>query len=352
MDLWDWFDRCRRRCLDNQDADRLRLVDAYSRAYACRETEPARTVALFTEARDLAVELREPEWRLVHEKFRLDALMHFQRDFRAVLEPARQLTLDIDTLASAEFPDPALFHDTLLAAYLGIDAEEYAEPIGKLLAALETAVPEQPAAARYLVLARRRQFALEQERFADAAAAVEVELDLAGHDADAERAMHFSMFAHAARCLLAQRRDAGDELAQAAGRTLELAERSGHLCEQAEALAWLALAARRAGREPDAQGCLERAEALRRRLAMPPTPGLFTALAAFHEQGGNLAAAWTVRDEELAHVGRHNRRLAERRLQIERMRLLAWLGRPLGNLAPKDRASQNPPPGNPPQFPS
>ena len=325
MNLWDWFDRCRRRYLDERDADRSRLVDAYSRAYSCRETEPARAVAIFAEARDLAARLDEPWWRLVHEKFHLDALMHFQRDFRNVLEPARQLLLDVHVQSSADFPEPALFRDTLLTAYLGIDAEGYAEPIGRLLTELDQSLAEEPSAARYLLLARRRQFALEQERFEDAGEIVESELELASHDPDAERATHFSVFAHSGRCRIANHRGADDVLAAAAARAAELAQRCGLVCEQAEAQMWQAFAARRVCREDEAMLHHTQATATRQKLGMPPAPAYFAAAAAFHEQAGNLAAALTMRDEELAIVRGRNRSLHECRAHIERCRLLARL---------------------------
>jgi len=329
MNLWDWFDRCRRRWLDERDMDRLRLVDAYSRAYACRETEPARAVAIFAEARDLAARLDEPWWRLMHEKFHLDALMHFQRDFRAVLEPARQLLLDVHVQTSAEFPEPALFRDTLLAAYLGIDAEGHADEIRELLTELDQSLAQEPSAARYLLLARRRQFALEQERFEDAADIVEGELELASHDPDAERAMHFSVFAHGGRCRIAHRRSADDLLTVAAGRGAELGQRCGLVGEQAEAQMWQALAARRVHREDEALLYHCQAIATRLKLGMPPSAAYFTAAAAFHEQAGDLAAALTIRDEELANVRGRNRRLQECRAHLERCRLLARLKRPL-----------------------
>ena len=327
MNLWTWFEQYRAK--NAHDAPRLRLVDAYSEAYALRESQPGRAVAIFSEARDLAERLREPWWRLLYEKFRLDALMHFQRDFREVLEVAMHLTAEAATPSFAELPEPYYIADTLLAAYLGIDAAGYPETIRETLTRWEGDVPAEPCPARYLLLARRRQFAMEEERWADADDLAERELELASHDPDAERAMHFSLFAYTAMCQLAYRRAADEVLAHAAERAVELAQRCGQACEEAEALAWLALAARRAGRDHQAQQAQRQAVGRMQHLGIPPAPGYFTALAAFHEQREDLDAALEVRSRELTAVHDHNRRWYECRTHLERCRLLARLGRPL-----------------------
>ncbi len=327
MNLWTWFEQYRAK--NANDAQRLRLVDSYSEAYALRESQPGRAVAIFTEARDLAERLQEPWWRLLYEKFRLDALMHFQRDFREVLEVAMHLTAEMATTDFAGLPEPYAVADTLLVAYLGIDAVGYPETIRDTLTQWERSVPHEPCAARYLLLARRRQFAMEEERWEDAEDLAQRELDLASHDGDAERAMHFSLFAYEALCQLAHRRDADDVLIHSAQRAAELAQRCGHFCQEAEALAWLALARRRAGREHDAQAAHRQAIGRMQHLGIPPAPGYFTAVAAFHEQDGHLDAALEVRTRELTAVSDRNRRLHECRTHLERCRLLARLGRPL-----------------------
>jgi hypothetical protein len=120
MDLWTWFEQYREQ--HRHDAQRLRLANAYGAAYALRETQPGQAVALLTETRDLAERLQEPWWRLLYEKFRLDALVHFERDFREVLEAAMHLTAELAKPDFADVPEPYTVADTLLCAYLGIDA--------------------------------------------------------------------------------------------------------------------------------------------------------------------------------------------------------------------------------------
>lgn len=325
MNLWTWSEQYGRQ--HAHDATRLRLVDAYSEAYALRETQPGRAVAVFEEARDLAERLVEPWWRLLHEKFRLDALMHFQRDFREVLEAAMHLTAELATPAFADLPERYIVTDTLLSAYLGIDATGYPETIRDTLTQWEGQTPAEPCSARYLLLARRRQFAVEEERWEDADDLCECELALASHDPEAERAMHYSVFAYVARCRIAHHCGVDELLIQSAERAAELAQRCGHACEEAEAQAWLALAARRSGREHEALMAHRQAVGRMQHLGIPPACGFFTASAAFHEEKGHFDVALEVRNRELTTLRDRNRRLHECRAHIERCRLLARLGR-------------------------
>ncbi len=327
MKLWTWWARFRQEHAD--DPQRRRLVSTYSDAFAVRESQPARAVALLAEAAELAVRLDEPWWRLLYEKFHLDALMHFQRDFREVLQPALQIVQEIEKPEFAGFPEPYLIADTLLAAYLGIDAAGYPETIRDLLTRWESEVAEEPSTPRYLLLARRRDFACEQERWQDALEINHQELDLAAHDPDAERAMHFALFAHLASARLAHQR--GDDMAfvESAERAQELAQRCRHLCEEAGAEAWLALARRRGRREEEARNAYERAVAGIQHLGIPPAPAYFTALAGYHQEVGDFEAALEIRSQELKAVRDRNRRLQECRVRMERCRLLVKLGRPV-----------------------
>jgi len=327
MDLWTSFEQYRNQ--HGHDAQRLRLVNAYGEAYALRESQPGRAVALLTETRDLAERLQEPRWRLLYEKFRLDALMHFERDFREVLEAAMHSTAELAKPDFADLPEPYIVADTLLCAYLGIDAAGYPETIREMLTHWQRAVPDEPCLPRYLLLARQRQFAMEAERWDDAEDLVERELDLASHDPDAERAAHFSLFAFLALCPLAHRRGADKVLAHAADRAAELSQRCGHACQESEAQAWTALAMRRAGKDDLAEPALRCAMSRMQHLGITPAPGYFAALAAFHEHAGAWEAALEIRTHELAAVSDKNRRLQECRTHLERCRLLVRLKQPL-----------------------
>ena len=253
--------------------------------------------------------------------------MHFQRDFREVLEAAMHLAAELTAPAFAELPEPYAVADTLLSAYLGIDAAGYPETIRDMLSHWEARIPAEACTSRYLLLARRRQFALEEERWEDADDLCQRELELASHDPEAERAMHFSVFAYAARCQIARHGGIDTLLVQSAERAAELAERCGHASAAAEAQAWLALAARRRGQEQDALAAHRQAVARMQHLGIPPAPGYYAAIAAFHEEKGHFEAALEVRCRELTALRDRNRRLHECRAHIERCRLLARLGR-------------------------
>ncbi len=103
----------------------------------------------------------------------------------------------------------------------------------------------------------------------------------------------------------------------------------------AEALAWRAVLARRAGDEPAAGHLFHRATARMGRLRRPPTRDYFDALCRYHETGGDLIRALHVRDRELAILKETGQLAYECRVRVERCRLLAQLGQ----LTEADRAA-------------
>ena len=63
------------------------------------------------------------------------------------------------------------------------------------------------------------------------------------------------------------------------------------------------------------------------RLGQPPGESYYDALAAYHEVGGDLAAAWEVRERELATTVGKGQLAYESQVRIKRVRLLRRLGR-------------------------
>jgi hypothetical protein len=327
MNLGEWLGAQARGFRERGDAERLRMMQCYVEAYQARETDPDRAFAAFTEGRRRAEQLGEPWWVLFYETERLEALLHFKRDYRAVLDLAVQAVLEVRKPANAQYPGRFGIWDCLVASYLGIDAEGYEQPIREALDHLEKEVPPVADGSRYLLLARQRILALELGRLQEAYDGCMRELDLAASDKDQSRAVHFATFTYCALCHLAGTVGDWKTLDEWSGTGEKLAREVGHECELSEVLAWQAVAARQLGDQERARRAFQAATGHMGRLQMPPKQPYYDALVQYHEWAGDLDRALAVRDAELKAITDKGRLLYECRVRLKRCVLLARLGR-------------------------
>src|SRR4051812_19663933 len=117
--VWNWIADCTRAWQQQDDRERLPLSFLFDEGYQCRETNPAQTLALFSEGRRLAEQLGEPWWQLFYDCARVVARLHFLRDFRDVLGLAVKCTVEVRKPAFAHYPGNFEVFDNLIAAYLG-----------------------------------------------------------------------------------------------------------------------------------------------------------------------------------------------------------------------------------------
>jgi hypothetical protein len=309
------------------DPDRIRMMDSYNNAFALRETDPDGAFAAFTEGQQIARRRNEPWWVLYYEKYRIDALMHFKRDYRQVVDMAVQCVLDLNKPGNAAYPGRVGIWDSLLAAYLGVDAEGYAEPIQEAIDTLDREIPEGPSSDRYLLLARKNVFALERNRYRDAYDSCMAELQLASGDTDQSRGAHYATFVFCELCEVGASAQKWEQVGRWAKAAAELAEVVGHHCERAEAIAWQAVVALQAGKTDEAAQLLQSATTTAAGLGMPPNRGYFEALFTYRLLGRDLPGALDVREEELRSIENCGRLLRECRLHIQRCTILARLCR-------------------------
>jgi hypothetical protein len=323
----DWFGAEAQKFQAAGDPVGLRMLECNSAGFRTRETDPDASLASFAEGRRLAEQLGEPWWVLFFEKKRIEALIHFKRDYRQVLDLAVKAVLEVSKPTNLQCPERVGLYDCLVAAYLGIDAEGYEKPIREALATLDAEIPEEPDSDRYLLWDRRLLFALECGRLNEAYDAAMAELNLAASDANGGRAVHFATFVFCELCRLAGFVGDWKTLADWAGRAEELAREVGHECELSEALAWQGVAAQRQGDGETARRRHRTATAHAGRLQMPPKQGYFEALEAYHEGNDDPEQALAVRDAELKTITDKGRLLYETRVRIKRLGLLQRLGR-------------------------
>jgi hypothetical protein len=327
MNLAMWFEQWRSETQD--EPNRRRLLTLFDDAYDVREDDPEAALNRYTEGKDLADRLGEAWWSLLYDKMRIDARIHYQRDYREVLESAAACVREARRGVYGKFPLRWGTHDTLISAYLGIDAEGYHEAIREELDTLQSELPPEPGVDRYLYLARERELAEERGHWDDAHAAGLRELDLVGADPHEAQAQHFAAFAYAGLCCIAYERKQWAKLEEFAQEGEPIARQAGHMAVLAELLAWRAVHERYRDRREAGTHCLRDAAAKQNGLQTPPRPGYFAARVAYYEIGDEPAQMLHAYDEALASVSDRGQFLRECRLRVERLRVLRKLDRSL-----------------------
>jgi hypothetical protein len=328
--MFGWIFEFERRAQAAGDRDRLRLVQLKDEAYAFRETDPDRALALFDEGRRLAERLAEPWWVLYYRRWHAHALMHFKRDYRSVLELAVANTLEARKPKYDGFPQRISIYADLVSAYTGIDPEGHAAAIIEALDSIEAEMPPS-LECRLHLWGLRREFALQRRRWDEAEAAAQRSLEIIARKPDTATARHYLVSVYSGLCAVHFGRGEWDRLEEAASRGEAVAREvvGGHSLEWSECVLWGAVWARRDFPEPDwfAPILHEQAVAVILRLGTTPASSWFDALCAFHELGGELEAALEARDRELQAIAHQGRLACECRCRVQRCRLLARLGR-------------------------
>jgi hypothetical protein len=325
MAIWDWFHDCCRQFAAAGDEERLRMAALHDEGFNCQETDPNRSIAVFTEGRQLAERLGEPWWVLFYDTWRVIATLGYKKDFRNVLDLAVRCALEVRKPQYAGHPWRFAAFNNLVHAYVGIDADGYAAEIEDALAYLEAEIPPGPNDDRYVMLGDKRAFLIERGLLPEAYAVAQTQVALV--DSDGGNADWYAVQVHSALCWLCAQSGDWDGVAAHAETTEKLARRRGQCeTELAEAQLWQAVLARRAGDEAQAGRAYRTATARMARLRTPPSPDYHDALALYFALAGDLPRALRVRDRELESIVERGRLAYECRVRIKRCRLLAQMG--------------------------
>ena len=338
MTVWDWVDMFEAVARVRGDAERLRLTRFHPEAYNYRQSDPDRMLALLEEGRRLALRLHEPWWVLFFDHWQVEAFIYYKDDYREVVDRAVKVMLQLRQPVLEGHPLRFAVYCNLVAAYLCVDPRGHAAAIREALAYLQQQVPEE-GGDRYLLQARRHWFAFELGELDRAGVLALEELAMADTDPDRHLAAHHEVDTYKALCRIAFRKGDWPALAGYAAIGEERARTLGYRFELALFLVWQALGARRDGREEQARRLFRQGTGQMSRLGQPPDDSYYDTLCAYHEQSGQLTAAWRVRERQLARTAGRGQLATEAECRLKRCRLLAQMGQPLDDEVGAARAA-------------
>ncbi len=324
--IWDWIHDFEEQAREAGDAQRVRLTTIHSQAYDHRQTDPDRMLSTLHEGRRLAMALREPWFVAFFDHWITETFIYYKDDYREVIDHAVRLTLEMRKPIFDQCPLRFGVYCNLVAAYLCVDPRGYARAIREALDYLATLVPPE-GGDRYLLQARRHWFAYELGEFDEANRLALEELEMADGDPDRHTARHHEIDTLKALCWVAFRRHDWTALANHADLGEECARAMEYRYELSQFLLWQALIAAREGRRDEAKRLCRQGTHQMARLGQPPGESYYDALAAYHEVGGDLLAAWVVRERELTTSVGKGQLAYESQVRIKRVRLLRRMGR-------------------------
>ncbi len=248
MNLWDWFQQFERDAHARNDLDRWSMARLHHEAWGCRESDPDRAYALYSQGRRQAERLKEPWWALFYAYWQVEARLLFQHDYRDVLRPAVEAVLEVRKPRYDGFPFRFSIFYGLVCAYLGIDPLGYESELRQTLAGLEA---EAPGVDEGGCLLADCYASLAQERgdWDEAESAVRRMMDHAESLPANYSRLHYGVHSQRILCGIAYNRGDWERLAEHAVMGEAAARRVDYRMVLAEFQLWQAYLAHRAGDE-------------------------------------------------------------------------------------------------------
>ena len=324
---WQWFLDFENEAERRGDAERGRLLQIHIEALDMPERDPDRTLAMLREGRQLAEMLDEPWWVLLFEQWHVHGTIHYQKDFRNLMDAAMRNVLKVRKPLYARYPQRLWIYNDLLTVCLCTDPLGYAERIREGMAYVEGEIQPGMTDSEYLLHDRKVCFALEQRRRLEAQQFAFGALARLDEDSDQDVAGHYRIHIHLLLCLIAYGDRNWAEL-RSWSLVAEESARQGTEYRHALALAlmWRAVAARQAGERSEAARLCRSARTRMERLGTPPDSDYFDAWAGYHELAGNSPQTLRVREQEIETLRDKGRLAQECAVLIECCRLRALMG--------------------------
>jgi hypothetical protein len=308
------------------DRERLHMANLQYEAWECHEADPERSFALYTRGRDEALRLQETWWVLFYESWRLNALTSFAMNFGRALPVAMELTIRINAKENRRHEWRTSILTNVLYTFLNIDPIGYRDELERGFAHLDEIVPSGADNRRLVLNHRRASYLSETDRFDEAYDVAIRSLGLADQFTEKSMREWHGAWTLYGLCRICDALGKAELLGGHAEHMAELSQRRGQLSRaKAAAWCWKAVSERMAGNEHSAARFLHMGLRILRNLERRDTI-CADPLSRYYELAGDVQAAVSIRDREIADLVEHGRLHRICQMQIERCRLLATMG--------------------------
>jgi len=325
-EYWDEFEQRVSLWQKEGDVERLHLAELHYEAFLCHETDPDRTLAIYTQGRDEARRLNEPWWVLFYESWRLNALTSHAMDYARALPIAMDLMVLFNSPEGRSHPDRRMVLDNVLYTYISIDPHGFQSEIERGATYLDTLIEQGPVGPRFVFNHRRLCFLAGMGRWNEAYDFGNQSLALVDQSPNQHTRMWHGAWTLHRHCRTCHELGRMEELEDHSDNLREISAKHGQLRRtQADGWLWHAFIQRSKGMEKPASRAFLRGmkflSGLERRDSICADP-----MAAYFEACGNWDAALEVRDRELADVTKKGmfHRVCE--VHLERCRILKQSG--------------------------
>src|SRR5262245_61337121 len=118
---WAWYRQFRLEAVRAGDQERQKLGEIYEEGRHCLETEPRRTLALYSRGYDLSERLDEPYWSLLFENRRCEIYIFNLGDIKTGLDLAVKVFFRAQDRGSLHCPIRPRIYRTLIDVYISLD---------------------------------------------------------------------------------------------------------------------------------------------------------------------------------------------------------------------------------------
>lgn len=320
MSIWNWITTYLDDGRREGNLEKYRLFRTTIDALEFMDSDPDQMIQRLMQARQMAERLNEPWWQLFCDHWMLQALLFRKREYKESLDKAVKAAVETRKPAFATFPQRACLHEDLIYAYVGIDPDGYAAAIQSALDYMAQEItPDMEC--HHCLQSLRTEFCMARRDWDAAFKEGYRYLALSANED------HHLVSAYGHLCEVAFHTGDWERLAQWAAAGEEVARRADKDYSLGEMLLWQAVTARQKGDDAAATPLVRAALSHQKSLASTPPRPFMTALAAYHELGGELEQAIQVREWEISLLEGKGELISLARAQVERCRLLAGAGR-------------------------
>lgn len=322
VNLWGWFYDLRQTAFSTGNKDVLRSIALHSEGWDNRERDPQSTLAMWREARALAIKAGQAWLALFHGYWCCEAILGYLDDVKEGLDAAVKLSVEAYKPEYQDCPVVGQAQRILVDAYIRTDILGYETQIREALDYIETNIP-LPESTYRLLMAHRSRLEYECGTLTESHLWARKFLDLS------ERSDFHRSIALLWLCNLEYRLGRTEKLMEYAASALRSAQRSQRLGSQATCYLWQAVLAAKQGEVVRAAQFHRQATLLRTTIGTQPDDVYDDLLTEYYEYADepDNAVAW--RENRITYLMGKEQHYWAFMEQVKYACLLGRLGRPI-----------------------